>query len=133
MKQKKIKKALKASCSEAFKSGRPKSNRTEFFFLETVYLDLCPDKVWGFSIFFILHTSRRYLGTAALKTAQEKNTLSLALSVPVRRNMRNAKHKHLVLRKFYLVCLFQKPLNSCARCSTSTFWFPPPGLLKDRN
>ena len=36
-------------------------------FLEVVYLDLYSDKVWGFSIFFILHTPRRYLRTAALK------------------------------------------------------------------
>ena len=30
---------------------KQKSNRTESYFLEIVYLDLYPDKVWGFSIF----------------------------------------------------------------------------------
>ena len=29
------------------------------FFLVILHLDLCPGKVWEFSIFFILHTSRR--------------------------------------------------------------------------
>ena len=37
------------------------------FFLVILHLDLCPGKVWEFSIFFILHTSRRNFWIAALK------------------------------------------------------------------
>ena len=36
------------------------------FFLVILHLDLCPGKVWEFSIFFILHTSRRNFWIAAL-------------------------------------------------------------------
>ena len=38
------------------------------FFLVILHLDLCPGKVWEFSIFFILHTSRRNFWIAALNT-----------------------------------------------------------------
>ena len=37
------------------------------FFLVILHLDLCPGKVWEFSIFFILHTSRRNFWITALK------------------------------------------------------------------
>ena len=46
------------------------------FFLVILHLDLCPGKVWEFSIFFILHTSRRNFWIAAVKLLRVWNYLA---------------------------------------------------------
>ena len=53
------------------------------FFLQLDHPDLDSGKVWGLSLFFILHTPRRNFGIAALKQQSENEELNSAISLQV--------------------------------------------------